>query len=249
MKKVIRLTEAKLVEMIQNIISEQKNKNTINEQESNSRAETLYGQAVLKALGPNFHFSSNKTKGMDIDIPGTYEGYTIQKLTSVIISGDAASLQFSAVGLTNDYKRKDVTITFDISFSNGVAQRIYGSIVFDKNNHYTLNNKEIEKAFLPKIKGVKLNMTSTVNVNCLKNAGFTKIGYKGGINQRGEKVSSNMESYQGNISGIKAIVSSDGKFSMYDDKKDALSTGKWKCENGKFVTYNVVNKKAPKLPF
>ena len=90
-----------------------------------------------------------------------------------------------------------------------------------------------------------LNKTKTKD-DCLSSAGFVK---KTGVarNQVGKSMS--FSGYEGTYQGKRTTLTTDGNVTIYEKRKNYLTNGKWKCDNGKFVIYDLVDTKLPPLPF
>jgi len=88
--------------------------------------------------------------------------------------------------------------------------------------------------------------TTSIPSDCLASAGFVK--QKGGVarNQVGKPMPFD-GGYEGVYQGKKTILFPAGNANIED--KNNIVNGKWKCENGKLVIYDLKTTPMPKIPF
>ena len=88
--------------------------------------------------------------------------------------------------------------------------------------------------------------TTSIPSDCLVSSGFVKR--KGGVarNQVGKPMPFD-GGYEGVYQGKKTILFPAGNANIED--KNNIVNGKWKCENGKLVIYDLKTTPMPKMPF
>ncbi len=85
-----------------------------------------------------------------------------------------------------------------------------------------------------------------LSTDCLSAAGFVKKKDIVANNQVGKPMVKS-GGYEGIYKGKKTRLTVHGDVEI--DEKNNYVTGKWKCENGKLVIYNIDKSKMPNLPF
>jgi hypothetical protein len=113
-KTLVNFTDKQLNDLSSRMLSEQ----STTQLSAGYSTPDEYGQAVFKALGPNFLVSTHNIDYTNKELPGTYNGYFLQKFKYGSKWGnDGVSLNFDAYYNNKEGKRKNAILTFNIIFS------------------------------------------------------------------------------------------------------------------------------------